>query len=71
MCYTTLVMKTRREVGHESVRKIQQSKGSYLMSIPMRIIRQLGWKERQKVVVKKQGKGFVVRDWKPKQAGKK
>ena len=65
LCYTAL-MKTRRKVGRESVRKIQQTKGSYLISIPMRIMRQLGWKERQKVVVRQRGRGFMVRDWTPR-----
>lgn len=64
-------MKTRREVGKEHIRKIQQTKGSYLMSIPIGIVRALGWKECQKVVVEQQRGGFLVRDWKPKKAGKK
>jgi len=53
----------RRKMGEEHVRKIQKSKGSYHISVPINIIRELGWKERQKVVVKKRGRGVLIVDW--------
>ncbi len=33
------------------------------MNIPKEVLRALGWKERQKVVVKKSGKKVVIADW--------
>lgn len=50
---------------NESIRKIQQIKeGSYYITIPIDIMRELNWKEAQKVVVKKRGKGILIVDWK-------
>ena len=54
----------RRKVGKESIRKVLNlSRGTKGVSIPIKIIRELGWKIKQKVVVKKWGKGVMVRDW--------
>ena len=56
---------SRRKIGKESVRKIQHSNGTYYITIPIRIMRELSWQERQKVVVKKSGKEkIVISDWK-------
>lgn len=56
---------SRRKITKENIRKIQQSsRGSYYLSIPIKFIRNLGWKERQKVVVKRSGKKLIVSDWK-------
>lgn len=46
------------------MRNIQKTKGSYLISIPVALVRGFGWKERQKVNVKKMGKKIVISDWK-------
>jgi hypothetical protein len=54
----------RKKINKEGVRKIQNSKGSYLVSLPIGDIRDLGWREGQKVVIKRRGKGFVIIDWK-------
>ncbi len=58
----------RRITGKEQIRSIQKSsKGEYAISIPIRLIRELKWQERQKVVVKKFGKGkILISDWKPR-----
>lgn len=53
----------RRSTDHENIRTIQQSKGTYVVSMPIRIIRLLGWKQRQKVVVRKRGEGVEIVDW--------
>ncbi|MBI4250616.1 hypothetical protein HY622_03430 [Candidatus Uhrbacteria bacterium] len=53
----------RRSTTREHIRNIQQSKGSYLVSIPIRIIRELGWKQRQKVIVAKRGSRVEIADW--------
>lgn len=52
----------------ENLRKIQQSgkKGSYHLTLPIRIMRELKWKEGQKVVVKLRGKKLMIEDWSKK-----
>jgi len=39
---------------------------SYGITLPIEEIRSLGWKERQKVVIARKGKTFIIRDWKKK-----
>lgn len=56
----------RQKEGKESVRKIQRSRGMYFVSLPIELVRRLGWQARQKLVVKKFGKGMRVKDWAPK-----
>jgi hypothetical protein len=55
----------RRKTGKEKIRNLQKSnRGSYLASIPVGIIRALGWQERQKIVVQKYGKNrIILSDW--------
>lgn len=52
----------------ENIRKIQQSgkNGSYHLTLPVRIMRELKWKEGQKVVVKLRGKKIMIEDWSKK-----
>ena len=54
----------RRESGEEHVRNIQKSKGSYSVTLPINIVRSLKWRERQKVVIRKDGKRIIIEDWK-------
>lgn len=56
----------RIKVGSESVRKLTKMGGgrSFGVTLPIGLIRKLGWKERQKLVVKPKGKKIVVKDWK-------
>lgn len=50
----------------EDVRKIGKvGLYSYNVTIPKAIIRSLGWRNRQRVVVAQQGDTIVIRDWKP------
>ena len=51
--------------GKEKVRKITKTSGyTYYVTIPKSLLKELGWKERQKVVVAKRAKTIVIRDWK-------
>ncbi|MFH1225695.1 MAG: hypothetical protein V1684_00195 [bacterium] len=52
-----------RRRGQEPIRKIQFSRGSYVITLPIGEVRQLGWQEGQKVVVKRKGRGFTIVDW--------
>jgi len=38
--------------------------GSVGLTLPIEIVKQLGWRERQKVVVKLKGKKITIQDWK-------
>jgi antitoxin component of MazEF toxin-antitoxin module len=50
-------------MGEENVRKLKMSGDSYAVTIPVSIIRELGWQEKQRVVVRKRGQGFEVVDY--------
>jgi antitoxin component of MazEF toxin-antitoxin module len=59
-------MPTRKLVD-KNIRKISKMGGSsYGITIPIEVIREFGWKERQKVVLKidSKKKFIVILDWK-------
>ncbi len=48
----------------EYIRKITKvAKRSYAVVIPKELIIELGWRERQKVVLSRRGKKIIVADW--------
>jgi formylmethanofuran dehydrogenase subunit D len=50
----------------EFVRKLtRQAKHSFYVLIPPELIRHMGWRESQKLVVKEENGQIVVDDWKP------
>ena len=54
-----------RKLNQTNIRNIQKSGGSYYVTLPIEVVRDLGWKERQKVVIKKvAGKKIEIKDWK-------
>ena len=55
----------RRKAGEESTRNIQRSGGTYTVSLPIGLVRELGWREHQKVTVTRSGKTLRIVDWKP------
>ncbi|MBP9843113.1 MAG: hypothetical protein KBC62_03850 [Candidatus Pacebacteria bacterium] len=56
----------RQKIGESNIRKLTRTGGgkSIGVTLPIEYIRELGWKDRQKVVVKKQGQKLVIEDWK-------
>jgi hypothetical protein len=49
----------------ENVRKLQkQGNGTMTVALPADLVRELRWKDKQKLVVKKNGATLVVSDWK-------
>ncbi|MBU2028640.1 hypothetical protein KJ761_01985 [Patescibacteria group bacterium] len=57
----------RRKNKEENIRKITRlGKTSLAVTLPIDIIRELGWKEKQRVVVKKIKGGMVIRDYRNK-----
>lgn len=56
----------RRNINDENVRNIQKSKRSYYVTLPIEYVRKLGWREQQKVVVKKLGGKLLIKDFEKK-----
>ncbi|OGG43215.1 hypothetical protein A2841_03550 [Candidatus Kaiserbacteria bacterium RIFCSPHIGHO2_01_FULL_48_10] len=59
-------MAGRRKVGKENIRSLSKvsSGKSYAITLPKDLLRALGWKERQKLIVSVKRKRLIVRDWK-------
>ena len=60
-------MATKRQQGSKSepVRKVTKTgQYTYYVTIPKIFIDELKWKERQRVVVSREGDKIVIRDWK-------
>ncbi|HUS86373.1 MAG TPA: AbrB/MazE/SpoVT family DNA-binding domain-containing protein [Bacteroidales bacterium] len=57
---------TRRKHNEEHIRTLTKTAGgaSYMITIPIRYISQLGWKARQKLEVHLDGEQIVIKDWK-------
>jgi antitoxin component of MazEF toxin-antitoxin module len=53
----------RRSTYDKNIRKITKSGDSYALTLPIDIVRELGWRETQKVTVAKRGKGILIKDW--------
>jgi len=55
----------QRKSNKNHIRNIQKSGGTYYVTIPIDVMRELSWRERQKVEVKKKGKEtIIITDWK-------
>ena len=54
---------SQRARRKREIRNIQKSKHSYYVTIPVDVVRELKWKERQKVVVRRIGGKVVIEDW--------
>jgi len=57
---------SRRKLADRNIRKIIKNGTSLSVTLPIEIVRELKWKFRQKVVVKKRGKGILITDWSKK-----
>jgi len=54
-----------KKTGESGMRKLTKvGQTSLAVTIPRDIIKKLGWKEKQKVVVKKIPGGVQIKDWK-------
>jgi antitoxin component of MazEF toxin-antitoxin module len=56
----------RRIFEEEHIRSLSKGAGgsSYSIILPKYLIRELGWKEKQKLEVRKQGEGILITEWK-------
>lgn len=61
-------MKTRRKLEERNIRKITKMAGgaSYGLTLPIEFVRSLGWKEKQRVIVKRVSGGLMIRDYRSK-----
>ncbi len=53
----------RRKLNEKDTRKIFKTGSSYAVTIPMEVMNELKWREKQKVIVKKRGQGVLIVDW--------
>ena len=54
----------RRKLENKNIRNLQKHKQTYMVSLPIDIIRKFKWKEKQKVEVLEYGKNkIVIKDW--------
>lgn len=54
---------SRRIAKETNVRKLARSGASLVVSLPREILNLLGWKEKQKVIVRKIRGGVTIKDW--------
>jgi len=55
---------TNKRADETNVRKLTKiGRKSVGLTLPIELVRELGWKERQKVTVKKVRGGVLVKDW--------
>lgn len=54
----------RRKTEDTSIRKLTKVGGKSIgLTLPIELVRELGWKEKQKVTVKRVHGGVVIKDW--------
>ncbi len=56
----------RRKLEDRSIRKLTRTGSGKTISVtlPIEIVRELKWRNKQKVVVIKRGSGILITDWK-------
>ena len=63
----TMTTPRRQASGDETVRKLTKTGSyTYYVTIPKADIEALGWKERQRLRVRRTGQKIVITDWKPR-----
>lgn len=54
-----------KKTTETEVRKLTKvGRASIAVTLPIELVRELGWKEKQRVVVKKSGDRLIISDWK-------
>ena len=53
-----------RKLQNQHIRKlVKAGKQSISVTLPIEMVRELGWREGQKVTVKRVSRGMLIRDW--------
>ncbi len=53
-----------RKHENSEIRKIFKHGDSRAITLPAELLRELGWRDNQKVTAVKYGKGILIKDWK-------
>ena len=55
----------RRRLEDRNIRKLSKFSGgtSYGITLPIEYVRELKWRDRQKLVVEKKGNTLIIKDW--------
>ena len=60
-----MIYMARRVIHERNIRKLNKTtRGSVTVTLPIEIVRNLKWRDKQKVVVRQSGKKIVIEDWK-------
>jgi len=55
----------RRKIEDRGVRNLtKRTSGSYTVTLPIEIVREFKWKDKQKLTVRKSGNKIIIEDWK-------
>lgn len=55
----------RRKLEDRETRKLsKRSNGSYAVTLPVEIVRELKWRGGQKLILRKSGDKIIIEDWK-------
>lgn len=52
-----------RKLEDKNIRKIFKTGSSYAVTLPIEIVGKLKWREKQKLVLRRQGKKIIIEDW--------
>ncbi len=55
---------SRRKIDKRNIRKLTRTGSSIGVTLPVEFLRELKWREKQKVIVEKKGRHLIIRDWK-------
>ena len=54
----------RRKLKDRNIRKLlKNSGGSIQVTLPIELVRELKWRNKQKVVIAKKGSTLIIKDW--------
>ena len=54
-----------KKSNETEIRKLTKvGRASIAVTLPIELMRELGWREKQKVTVKKSGSKLIIEDWK-------
>jgi len=55
---------SRRKLEDRGIRKLsKRTNSTYAITLPVEIIRELKWKNKQKLVVRRSGSKIIIEDW--------
>lgn len=56
----------RRKLEDRNIRNLQKTAAgsTYIISLPIDIVRDLGWRAKQRLDVQRYGDGILIKDWK-------